>query len=507
MKAKKWFTGLSSLTFLASGIIYSDTVIAKGGDSAPLSSKFFKENLNNTSNSSSAIGKISAASIALSSVFGVILVPTIVLAITALAEGSKGVRGLLLKFKLKKLWFALEALVAKFWFNRSNYKGKFANIPILYWYGNNCFINSAFYTFVAPENYQLYKSVSEMTAKKIVEKIDSKIKNEKWKKFESYWDSLEEKEKKKEAERIIDIAKVCKNFLDIVSNSSQNNNYNMDNKFSLVGKFKFWQLNEEDGSYKAKEKKLLSQKDSEIREDYEYGKSSLALERLGGYKKNFDFYSLNKNGTNAKEQKLLIPQEKNSFYKNSSETEKEKLLILPKNSFSKSEENDFGFEKLEKTGEDTDTEAKSPPYFSILADALKNDKNNFSNDFYELFGIYNLEDLKKFHTYKGKLLTSISSGKNGGAFTVQPKYKFNEENKEYELVSWLVLDCHGGPHKILKTFEELYNFLEFGEFNIRFLYLRYTDSKNFEQDDLTKKYYLVDSNEKYHLSDSIIITE
>ena len=506
MKAKKWFTGLSSLTFLASGIIYSDTVIAKGGDSAPLSSKFFKENLNNTSNSSSAIGKISAASIALSSVFGVILVPIIV---AALAKGSMGVRGLLLKFKLKKLWFALEALVAKFWFNRSNYKGKFANIPILYWYGNNCFINSAFYTFVAPENYQLYKSVSEMTAEKIVEKIDSEIKNEKWKKFKSYWDSLEKKEKKKEAERIIDIAKVCKNFLDIVSNSSQNDNYNMDNKFSLVGKFKFWQLNEEDNSYKAKEKKLLSQKDSELRDDYKYGNSGLVLERLGGYKKNFDIDSFNENGSNAKEKEMLIFQ-KNSFDKNSSEAEEKELLISPENSSNKNEKNNF--EELEETGEDT--EAKTPPYFSILADALKNDNENNkfceeACDYYELFSIssYELEDLKNFHTHKKKLLTSISSGKNGGAFTVQPKYKLNTETNNYELASWLVLDCHGGPHKILKSYNELYNYLEFGKKG-HHLFLRYTDPKNFEQDDLTKKYYLVDSNEKYKWADNnIIITE
>ena len=232
--------------------------------------------------------------IILFSVLGVALAAIIILAITAFAKGSMGVRDLLLKFKLKKLWFAMEALVAKFWFNRSNYKGEFADIPILYWYGNNCFINSAFYTFVAPENCQLYESVSKMSAKEIVEKISYALKNnEEWEKFKAYWANLSGDGKKKEAERIINIAKVCKNFLDIVNgNSSKNKDYMMDDKFSLVGKFKSWQLNEEDGSYKAKEKELLSQGDSEIRVDYEYGSFASAIERLSGYKKILTFIVL-----------------------------------------------------------------------------------------------------------------------------------------------------------------------------------------------------------------------
>ena len=74
-------------------------------------------------------------------------------------------------------------------------------------------------------------------------------------------------------------------FLDRVNGKSGNYNYMMDDKFSLFGKFNSWQLNEESGSYKAKEKKLLSQKDSELRSDYKYGNSCSAIERLGGNKK------------------------------------------------------------------------------------------------------------------------------------------------------------------------------------------------------------------------------
>ena len=272
-------------------------------------------------------------------------------------------------------------------------------------------------------------------------------------------------------------------------------------------------LNEEDGSYKAKEKKLLSQKDSELREDYKYGSSVLVLERLGGYKKFFKPDSLNENDSEAKENKLLISSQEDGLNENSFKAKKEELLISLKNSFSKSEENDFGFEVLKDAG--GVTKAEPPPYFSILADALKNDNENNkfceeACDYYELFSIssYELEDLKNFHTHKKKLLTSISSGKNGGAFTVQPKYKINTVTNDYEPVSWLVLDCHGGSHKILKTFEELYNFLEFGKVDEHHLALHYTDPQNFEKDDLTKKYYLADSNEKYKWADNnIIITE
>ncbi len=406
------------------------------------------EKIYDKSNSVSTTSKVSSTQIILFSVLGVALAPIIILAITAFAKGSMGVRSLLLKFKLKWLWFALEALVAKYWFNHSNYKGQFSNIPTLYWYGNNCFINSAFYTFVAPENHHLYNSVSKMTAKQIVEKIASEIKNEKWKKFESYWDSLGKEGKEKEAERIINIAKVCKNFLDMVDGKSKNDNYMMHNKFSLVGKFKSWQLNEEDGSYKAQEKKLLGQNGSELREDYNYGGSATVIERLGGYRKIFDFYSLNKNAS----------------------------------------------------GLNNNIEAKLPPYFSILADTLKdsNEENKFSKgecDCYEwrTLGTVDFSSLEKLYKHEGKLLASISSGKNGGAFTVQPKYKFNTETNDYEPKCWLVLDCHGGSHKILYSYDELYNFLEFGKKG-HHLFLRYTVPENFKQNDLTKKYYLDDGS-------------
>ena len=458
--------------------------------------------IDDKSNSVSTTSKVSSTQIILFSVLGVALAPIIILAITAFAKGSMGVRSLLLKFKLKWLWFALEALVAKYWFNHSNYKGQFSNIPTLYWYGNNCFINSAFYTFVAPENYELYKAISEDSVENVVSKINLAVKSEKWSKFKYAWNKLDEDGKKNEAKRIINIAKVCKNFLDMVDGKSKNDDYMMDDKFSLVGKFKSWQLNEEDGSYKAQEKKLLGQNGSELREDYNYGGSATVIERLGGYR--FDFYSLNKNDSKAKEKKTSNSLQNDSSNENSLKAKKEELSNPQKSSCNKSEENDFGnnggFEVLNEVDEvnivASCIEAKLPPYFSILADALKDDKNNFSNDCYEIFGYvsYNLEDLKKLHTYKRKLLTSISSGKDGGAFTVQPKYRFSEVTKEYEPVSWLVLDCHGGPHKILNNLNELYNFLEVGKAVKRSLLLRYTGSKNFEQDNLTKKYYLDNSS-------------
>ena len=67
-------------------------------------------------------------------------------------------------------------------------------------------------------------------------------------------------------------------FLDRVNGKSGNYNYMMDDKFSLFGKFNSWQLNEESGSYKAKEKELLSQNGSELRNEYEYSSSSLVFD-------------------------------------------------------------------------------------------------------------------------------------------------------------------------------------------------------------------------------------
>ena len=514
METKKLFMGLGLLSTLTPGIISSNTVIAEGGNSASLSSKFLKEILNTTGN----VGKISAASIALSSIFGVISVPII---IAALARGSMGVRGLLLKFKLKKLLFVLEALAAKFWFNRSNYKGQFSNIPILYWYGNNCFINSAFYTFVAPENYEFYKKISTCNVDDVVKKINVAVGFEKWSKFEGAWNKLDENRKKKEAERIINIAKVCKNFLDIVNgNSSKNKDYMMDDKFSLVGKFKSWQLNEEDGSYKAEENKLLSQEGrKKLREDYDYGSSATVIERLGGYRKIFDFDSFNENDSKAKEKKTSNSFQNDSLNENGIKTKKEGLSTPQESSCNKSEENGFdnngGFEVLNEVDEvnivASCIEAKLPPYFSILADTLEdvNGENKFSKgacDCYELrtLGTVDFSSLEKLYEHEGKLLASISSGKNGGAFTVQPKYKLNTKTNNYEINCWLVLDCHGGPHKILKSLEELYNFLEFGKKG-HHLFIRYTDPESFKQNVLTKKYYLVDINEKYQLTDSLLL--
>ena len=194
--------------------------------------------------------------------------------------------------------------------------------------------------------------------------------------------------------------------------------------------------------------------------------------------------------------------QKSSFYENSSEAEKEELSNPQKSSCNKSQENDFDndFEVLNEVDEvNNNIEAKLPPYFSILADALKNDnkENNFSKaacDCYEFRTLGNMEEFTsdKLHKHEGKLLASISSGKNGGAFTVQPKYKLDAETNNYEPASWLVLDCHGGPHKILK-FEELYNFLK-NKKKRHLLFIRYTDPKNLEQDNLTKKYYLDDGS-------------
>ena len=171
-------------------------------------------------------------------------------------------------------------------------------------------------------------------------------------------------------------------------------------------------------------------------------------------------------------------------------------------SCNKSKENDFDndFEVLSEVDEvNNNIEAKLPPYFSILADTLEdvNEENKFSKgacDCYEWLTLdtVNFSSLEKLYKHEGKLLASISSGKNGGAFTVQPKYKLNTKTNNYEINCWLVLDCHGGPHKILK-FEELYNFLEFGK-KRHLLFIRYTDPKNLEQDNLTKKYYLDDGS-------------
>lgn len=456
------------------------------------------EKIYDKSNSVSTTSKVSSTQIILFSVLGVTLAPIIILAITAFAKGSMGVRSLLLKFKLKWLWFALEALVAKFWFNHSNYKDEFSNIPTLYWYGNNCFINSAFYTFVAPENYEFYENISIHDFNDVVKKIDAAVKSKKWSKFKYAWNMLEENEKKNEAKRIINIAKVCVNFLDMVNGKSKNDDYMMHNKFSLVGKFKSWQLNEEDGSYKAQEKKLLGQNGSELREDYNYGGSATVIERLGGDRKIFDFYSLNKNDSKAKEKKTSNSLQNDSSNENSFKAKKEELSNPQKSSCNKSKENDVEVLGVDKVN--NNIEAKLPPYFSILADTLEdfNEENKFSKgacDCYDWItrGTVDFSSLKKLYEHGGKLLASISSGKNGGAFTVQPKYKLNTKTNNYEINCWLVLDCHGGPHKILKS-EELYNFLEFGKVDKHHLFLRYTDPENFKQNDLTKKYYLDDGS-------------
>ena len=140
-----------------------------------------------------------------------------------------------------------------------------------------------------------------------------------------------------------------------------------------------------------------------------------------------------------------------------------------------------------------------PPYFNLLFDVLENnnkeEKIKITCDCYELrtLGTIEMIALNNLYKHEGKLLASISSGKNGGAFTVQPKYVLSTETNNYEPASWLVLDCHGGSHKILYSYDKLYNFLEFGKKD-HHLFLRYTDPENFKQNDLTKKYYLDDGS-------------
>ena len=409
------------------------------------------------------------------SLFCIIFAPLLIVAIASLINGSMGVRRVLLAFKLKKVWFMLEALVAKFWFNRSfSYNGPFSNIPVLYWYGNNCFINGAFYTFAAPELLWLYKAIQDMGTDELVNLITSTLNGNfnwgqainaannivwngafhymnAWYPYQIYWRNLGDIRRKSEAERIKKIAKICVSFFEYVGNKSSNKNnkeYEMDGKFSLVGKFNKWQFNEEDGSYKAKEKEILhiagqedyfEEGEKVLREDYNVGSVNHALRGFG---------------VDTKIDQSYLAEGQNKF---------------------------------------------SPPYFEALkfADIKGNNKeekfcttyiNEDTNEF--------AENLEKNHficdeTKKEskKVLVSISVARNNLVFTIQPKYKYNEETKTYDFSCWLLLDCHGRSHKILNQMEELSNFFKSSGLSPRCM-LRYTEIENIEKNELTKSYYL-----------------
>ena len=398
---------------------------------------------NNNSSSMSETKKSNLSKIILNdvlwSLFAIFIVPllllTIATIIAAVIRGSMGVRSVLLTVKLKKVWYMLEALVAKFWFNRSSsYNGEFSNIPILYWYGNNCAINSSFYTIVAPELFWLYKRISEMDTSDLVERIGNAA-NNKW------WNSLTDEVKKQEAERVKKIAKAFVAFLNFVKEGKKVNghsDYVMDGKFSLVGKFNKWQFNEEDGSYKAKENEILAVnlpeagKASLRKEDYKYSGYGLAAIYFGCYK-------------------------------------------------------------------DKNRHLDYPVYFDLLEKALLEEGKESSGIDYKIDRSISGFDYGSFEELilpkeKNKVLVSMCSGKNGGAFTVQPKYKI--VNNKLERVCWLVLDCHGRAHKIIKdpSIRALYDYYGF-ESGDQLILLRYTDPENIiNGDDFVKNYYLSEND-------------
>ena len=377
--------------------------------------------------------------ITLWSFFGVLLFPLIFIVIVALIKGGNGVRNLLLKLKLNKLWLILDALVAKFRYNWSLFPNNiFSNIPILYWYAGNCFLNAAFYMSAAPEYFDVFSTVSKMDTNKFIEVVGNAVNNkEKWSEYKTFWNSLGDKGRENEARRIIEIAKTCVTFLNFVAGKNKNiKEYEMKGKFSVVGKFNTWQFNEDKGSYRAKENELFTikaNKEEKLRDDAYYGGSiEDALKHIGGY----DVIN--------------------------------------------------------------DKEKKYPPYFELLEEVMSNEENKKTVVEYEElfdtnieeFGSFIIRELQDKYTKEGKVLVSIGFIKSGRAFTVQPKYEYNEKTKGIELTCWLALDCHGRSHKILHSCRELSDFLKTNQFGNRYI-LRYTDPNSITKDDYTKSYYLI----------------
>ena len=44
-------------------------------------------------------------------------------------------------------------------------------------------------------------------------------------------------------------------------------------------------------------------------------------------------------------------------------------------------------------------------------------------------------------------------GYDGSCYCIQPKYKWNDGTKNFEVVAWLKLSCHGGKHILLNKDE------------------------------------------------------
>ena len=303
--------------------------------------------------------------------------------------------------------------------NKGNYP--FADrIPVTFWTANNCGINAGAYTLMAPENASLFEVIAQTDTDELVRIMEEKVNGCGVEEYKEIWNNMTPNQKRNEMDRF---KRSTETLRRLTNNDLSKNNVN--GKFSIAGEI-----------------------------DPDIGGNVELTDRL-----------------NDMENSLLgiaTDGEQNIRFRQKGEMTEPRKTIQA-----------FGAEDALNIG----VANERIPYFSLLGDQSKYMLLNFdthSNSFVlnpfdeeklknsiengEFNEIYTLEqggcELGNVdNNYKNrKFLAAINYqaadiGYDGSCYCIQPKYKWNDETKNFEVVAWLKLSCHGGKHILLNKDE------------------------------------------------------
>ena len=280
-------------------------------------------------------------------------------------------------------------------------------IPVTYWEFNESEINAAAYRLMAPENIGLYKRIVKSKTEELVKDIGKEILSSR---YQWEWKDMTEVQKKKDIERFKRTTGV---LLRLTENDLSKNG--LKGKFNISGNVDI--KNDKDEIEKAERKFTLNEMETNLlgtvdkkgdsirfRDEGEERAIGRSVEAFGvadpgvwGTGKRIPYLSL----LGDKSKHLVLKFD-----------DREKSLVLWYNPEKLSLTNDFKL-SINKEGQETE---------KMYMAAISFDVKNFRDD--------------------KNVITS---------YCAQPKYKWNETKKDFEVDGWLLLTCHGTEHEWLSS--------------------------------------------------------
>ncbi len=337
-------------------------------------------------------------------------------------------------------------------------------IPVAFWTANNCGINAAAYTLMAPENVEMFERILHISAEGLVNEINKKLNGGQDEKYEDYlktWNAMSPEQKLNEMERF---KRSTDTLLKLTRNDLSKNS--VDGKFSIAGKIEL----KIDGSPELTDKlnnmetNLLGKatgKSGEHEQFREKGTMIEPSEAIAAFGAE-DALSWGGNATRLPYFSLLGDKSRYKILGFNTKLKELELNVIDKDQCTDN------MEKRISAGVDDEGNVELMADWGHKLVTLEGGSSAEANMYLAAIN-YQKADVRK----------------DGTCYCIQPKYKLRydetTQKSEFEVVAWLKLSCHGKNHELLSKEEFLKEMSSLGENARAQISARYVS-----QDDLAK---------------------